>query len=89
MITNELDRGWEELKGCEYAYIDQIPYDGPISWIKDIQDSIEEALDGMRILDYNSPCFYESDEEIITFSFNQLLIQYNNDFNKLPSDEEK
>lgn len=82
MITNEIDRGWEELEGGEYAYIDQIPYDGPTSWVLDIQDSIAEALDGMAIIDYNSLCFYLEKEEIITQSFNDLMLMYNDNWNK-------
>ena len=83
MITNEKDKGWLELKGCEYAYIDQIPYDGPHCWINDIQDSLAEALDGWAILDFNSPCFYEEDETIIETHFNELMIGYNEDINQL------
>ena len=72
MISNDIDRGWEEIEKFGYEYLDQIPYDGPEDWITQVQDMLNEELDGYAILDYLTPCYYNEDLNMIKSGFNNL-----------------
>jgi hypothetical protein len=83
MLTNEIDKGWEEI-GEYYDYIEAIVYDGPVEWVQHIQDDIAEQLDEYAILDYNSPCFFQENKEKVLKTFKKSLTLRNHEWNTSP-----
>ena len=80
MITNTVQDGDVEISSTYLEeVIDEYEFDGPKEWVESMQNTINRELDyfTLEIFNYDTPCYYASDINLIKPTYRRLIKQFN------------
>lgn len=80
MVTNDVIGGDSEIESSyEQDVVDECEFDGPETWVTDMQNYINEELDHfiIEIFNYSTPCYYAEDLLLIKDTYYSLIKEFN------------